>query len=134
MPKLKCRLPFRSRIDLVGIVEDRRVAIGHRPGDPQSLALLELRALDLDVFGEGAAVARRGREEAQELLGGGVQQGVALAAEPLALVRMLRQPFQRVRGQRGGGVEAAADDQARGCPGSPGRVRAHRRCAAAAAR
>ena len=27
-------------------------------------------------------------------------------------IRVLREPFQRVRGERGGGVEAAADDQA----------------------
>ena len=97
--------------ELVGFLEDGRVAVGHRPGDPESLTLLELRPFHLDVLREGAAVARCGREEAQELFGGRVQQGVAFAAEQLALVGVLRQPLERVRGERGRGVEAAADDQ-----------------------
>ena len=97
--------------DLVGLVEHRRVTVGHRPRDPQPLALLEPGALDLDVLGERATVTRCGGVVAQELLGGGVQQRVAFAAEQLALVRILRQPLQRVRGQCGRGVEAAADDQ-----------------------
>ena len=41
----------------------------------------------------------------------GVEQRVALAAQPLALIGVLREPLQRVRGQRGGGVETAADEQ-----------------------
>ena len=87
-----------------------RLAIAH---DSHSRSpSLNLCAVDLEVLGEGASVTGRRGVEAQELLGGGVEQGVAFAAEQLALVGILRQPFQRVRGQRGGGVEAAADDQA----------------------
>ncbi len=97
---------------LVGVMEHRGVAVGHRPRDPQPLTLLEPGALELHVLGERAAVAGCGCEEAQELLGGGVQQLVAFTAEPLALLGMLAEPFQRMRGERGGGVEPAADDQA----------------------
>ena len=66
--------------------------------------------------GDRPAVPGGRRVETQELLGGRVEQRVALAADkPVALVGVLGQPLQGVRGQRGRGVEAAADDQPQRC-------------------
>ncbi len=110
-PKLKWRLPVRSRMTLVGILEEFGVAVGHRPRQPESLALFQHDAVDLQVLGDGAAVTRRRCEVPQELLGRRVEQCVAFAAQPLALIGVLREPLQRVRGQCRGGVEAAADQQ-----------------------
>src|SRR6266581_5268061 len=100
-----------GQVDLVGVVEYRRVAVGHRPGQPEPLALLELDAGDLAVGGDRASVAWRRAVEAQELLGGRIKQRVALPAQPLPLARVLGHPLERVRGQRGRGVEPAADEQ-----------------------
>jgi hypothetical protein len=77
------------QVDLVRIREQFRIAVRHRPGEPDAFTLLELDVVELGVVGEGAAVAGRGAEEAQEFLGGGIQQRVALVAEDLALVGIL---------------------------------------------
>ena len=68
--------------------------------------------VDLDVIGEGPAVAGGRGEEPQELLGGRMQQRVAFGAEPLPVLRVLTEPLQGMRGQCCGGVEPTADDQA----------------------
>ena len=100
-----------GQVDLVGVGEHRGIAVGHGPGQPYPLALLELGACDLAVRGDRAPVTRRRGVEAQELLGRRVEQRAALAAEPLPLGRVLGQPLERVCGQRGRGVEPAADEQ-----------------------
>ena len=55
-------------------LEEFGVAVGHRPRQPQSLTLFEHDAVDLQILGDGAAVARRRREEPQEFFGGRVEQ------------------------------------------------------------
>src|SRR6516165_1014251 len=99
--------------DPVGLSEDGSIAVGHRPGDPKPFALLELCSFDFHIVGEGAPIAWRGREVTQEFLGGRVKEGSTIAAESLALRGMLREPFHRVGGQGGGGVEPTPDDQSK---------------------
>ena len=99
-------------LDLVRVLEHRGVPVGHRPRQPEPVALLELHAVDLLVLGHRAPVAGGRGVEAQELLGGAVAQLLPLGDQPLPLVGVLAQPLQRVRGQRRRRVEAAADEQA----------------------
>lgn len=65
---------------LVWLLEHGRITVGHGPGDPEALTLLELRPLHLDVLGERATVAGGRGVEAQKFFGRGIQQGVALSA------------------------------------------------------
>ena len=78
---------FTVEYDAVRVGEHRGVAIGHGPRNPQPLTLFELVAVDFDIVGEGPAVAGRRGEEAQELLGRGVEQGIAVFAVAALAVR-----------------------------------------------
>lgn len=100
-----------GEVDAVRVGEDGRVAVGHGPGQPQPVALLELGAGYLAVLRDRPPVPGRWGEVAQELLGCRVEQGVALAAEARPFVGVPGEPLQGVCGEGRGGVEAASDEQ-----------------------
>ena len=105
-------VPFPVQNDVVRIGKDRCVTVGHRPGQPQALALAQLRSADLEVGRNRASVAGCRSEETQEFFGRRIEQALTLAIEQVPLIGIRRQPLERVSGEGRRRIEATPDQQA----------------------
>ena len=110
-PKLKCRLPLRSRMILSGSwnTEGSRLAIAQEiHSRSPSLNCVPSSSTSSEKVrpSPGAGVKKRRNSSVA-----GSSRVSRSRLSSSRSIGMLRKPFQRVRGQRGRGVEAATDDQ-----------------------
>src|SRR5690606_27327360 len=75
--------------DFLGGRKDLRVAVGHRPRQPETVPFFQLCPGHHTVLGHGPSVARGGCEVAKELFGGRIEKTGSLTAEQFPLVRIL---------------------------------------------
>ena len=99
--------------DLVGIVKGVRVVVGQAVGHPDSVSRVKLVSPDLAVLGDRPSAALGRRDEAHEFLGGGIEEA-RVVHQARALIGTCVEPGQRMGGERGGGVEAPADEEGEG--------------------
>ena len=105
-------MPVRPAVEvhLVGMVELGGVAVGGRPGQQDAVALLHGTAVEVDVVGDRAGQRLGRREDAEELFDGAVEQ-LGVLGQPSPLLGVLEEVDEGLRDERGGGADAARDEQ-----------------------
>jgi len=88
--KAEVAIAFSVQNYPIGLKENGWITVGHGPGNPEPLALFEAGTVDRNVLRERPPITGRGCVKAQKLLGGGIEEGIALAAEQFPLLRVLR--------------------------------------------